>query len=110
VLSFTCTRARPEPQASIRSVEQVDLFLAQFATSQAEFCQRFHAIDAESDSQVFLGEQSFDDVSNGLLRHNTAVPFELNQGRATVTPGSRDCADALDRRKPASAAGTLRNM
>ena len=73
MLSFTRTRARPEPQARIGSAEQVDIISAQFTAASAKFCDCLHPIDKESDPQVFVGEQSFDDVSNGLLRHN--MPF-----------------------------------
>jgi hypothetical protein len=67
VLSFTDTRAHPEPQTRIGSAEQIDLIRAQFKASHAEFCHRLHPIDKESDPQVFVGEQSLDYVSNRLL-------------------------------------------
>ena len=67
MLSFTRTRTRAEPQARIGSAEQVDLVSGQFTPAHAEFCDCFHPIDKESDPQVFIAEQSFDDVSNGLL-------------------------------------------
>jgi hypothetical protein len=59
--------AAPEPQPSIRSAEQVDLIRAQFETSDAEFCECFHAVGNEPDPQVLVGEQLVDHVSNRSL-------------------------------------------
>ena len=56
-----------EPQASIRPEKQVDVFPAEIETSQTELGDCLDPIERESEAQVLIREQLFDDPSNARL-------------------------------------------